>query len=154
MESLELRRLHSDLIFTYKILFGLTKINPADFFTFPSSTHNTRGHSHKLVLNNSRVNVRQHFFGDRVIKPWNSLKVTPSSFNSILSFKSCLQNNDFNQFLKLQQQAYNIIFLFSKCILTAALRCLSEPKGLGILFIQFYSVSFILYCVYHWLVVE
>jgi hypothetical protein len=58
MESLELRRLHSDLIFTYKILFGLTHINPMDCFTFPSSAHNTRGHAHKLVLNNSCVNVR------------------------------------------------------------------------------------------------
>jgi hypothetical protein len=100
MESLELRRLHSDLIFTYKILLGLTKINPADFFTFPSSAHNTRGHAHKLVLNDSRVNVRQHFFADRVIKPWNSLKVGPSSFNSISSFKSCLKDNDFSKFLK------------------------------------------------------
>ena len=102
MESLELRRLHSDLIFTYKVLFGLTKINPTDFFTFSSSAHNTRGHAYKLLVNNSRVNVRQHFFADRVIKPWNALKVTPSSFNSILSFKSCLKNNDFNKFLKLQ----------------------------------------------------
>ena len=100
MESLELRRLHSDLIFTYKILFGLTNTNPTDFFTFPNSAHNTRGHAHRLVLNNSRINVRQHFFADRVIKPWNSLKVGPSSFNSILSFKSCLKNNDFSKFLK------------------------------------------------------
>ena len=100
MESLELRRLHSDLIFTYKILFGLTNINLTDFFTFPNSAHNTRGHAHRLVLNNSRINVRQHFFADRVIKPWNSLKVGPSSFNSILSFKSCLKSNDFSKFLK------------------------------------------------------
>ena len=107
MESLELRRLHSDLIFTYKILFGLTKINPTDLFTFPSSAHNTRGHAHKLVLNNSRVNVRQHFFADRVIKPWNSLKVGPSSFNSILSFKLYSKINILVNFWSINSTIYS-----------------------------------------------
>jgi len=31
VESLELRRLHSDLILTYKMLFGLTSISVSDF---------------------------------------------------------------------------------------------------------------------------
>ena len=30
--SLELRRLHADLIYCYKIVFGLTNLSPGDFF--------------------------------------------------------------------------------------------------------------------------
>ena len=32
LSSLELRRLHNDLIWCYKILFGLVDIDPTDFF--------------------------------------------------------------------------------------------------------------------------
>jgi len=35
LPSLELRRLHLDLIYCYKIIFGLTKLNFVDFFNFP-----------------------------------------------------------------------------------------------------------------------
>ena len=99
MESLELRRLHSDLILTYKILFGLTSITAFDFFSFPNPTHNTRGHAYKLFENHCRINIRQHFFAERVIKPWNSLHVAPDDFKCINSFKRCLRTNDFSKFL-------------------------------------------------------
>jgi len=35
LPSLELRRLHLDLIYCYKIVFGLIKLNFSDFFSFP-----------------------------------------------------------------------------------------------------------------------
>ena len=41
LDSLVLRRLRHDLILTYKIVFGLTAMNPEDFFTFANSNHNT-----------------------------------------------------------------------------------------------------------------
>jgi len=99
VESLELRRLHSDLILTYKMLFGLTSISVSDFFSFPNHIHNTRGHAYKLLENHCRINVRQHFFAERVIKPWNSLRVTPHDFNSVKSFRTCLLANDLREFL-------------------------------------------------------
>jgi len=99
MESLELRRLHSDLIFTYKILFGLTNITASDFFSFSNPTHSTRGHAYKLLENHCRINIRQHFFAERVIKPWNSLHATHDDFNCINSFKTCLRANDLSKFL-------------------------------------------------------
>jgi len=34
--SLEMRRLHFDLIFCYKIMFGLICVNPGEFVTFSS----------------------------------------------------------------------------------------------------------------------
>jgi len=32
MESLELRRLRADLLFTYKLVFGLLDVNVSEFF--------------------------------------------------------------------------------------------------------------------------
>ena len=36
-------------------------MNPEDFFTFANSSHNTRGHSYKLLPSHCRVNVRKGF---------------------------------------------------------------------------------------------
>jgi len=47
LPSLELRRLQPDLIYCYKLVFGLVKLNTGDFFEF-SSVSNTRGHAYKL----------------------------------------------------------------------------------------------------------
>jgi len=89
-ESLELRWLHSDLILTHKMLFGLNSISASDFFSLPNHIHNTRGHAYKLLGNHCRINVLQHFFAEHVIKPWNSLRVTPHDLNSVKSFRTCL----------------------------------------------------------------
>jgi len=99
VESLELRRFHSDLILTYKMLFGLTSISVSDFFSLPNHIHNTRGHAYKVLENHCRINVRQHFFAECVIKPWNSLRVTPHDFNSVKSFRTCLLADDLREFL-------------------------------------------------------
>jgi len=39
IQSLELRRLHSDLIWCYKIIFGLVNMDSCDFFTPCSGLH-------------------------------------------------------------------------------------------------------------------
>ena len=44
--TLELRRLHLDLIFCYKVIFGLVSVNLDDFFTL-STVSTTRGHKYK-----------------------------------------------------------------------------------------------------------
>ena len=46
--SLELRRLHFDLIFCYKIVFGLVNVRFEDFFMVSPSSQ-TRGHPYKSV---------------------------------------------------------------------------------------------------------
>ena len=99
MESLELRRLHSDLILTYKILFGLTSITASDFFSFPNPTHNTRGQAYKLFENHCHINIRQNFFTGRVIKLWNSLHVAPDVFKCIYPFRRCLRSDDLSKLL-------------------------------------------------------
>jgi len=47
LQSLELRRLLSDLIWCYKIVFGLVDINSHDFF-MQNTVSITRGHGYKL----------------------------------------------------------------------------------------------------------
>ena len=48
LSSLELRRLHLNLIYGYKIVFGVVDLNFSDFFFKFSSVTATRGHAYKL----------------------------------------------------------------------------------------------------------
>jgi len=66
IDSLELRRLHFDLIYTYKLLFGLIDLNPSEYFSLKSSassdTVTTRGHPYSLHVLYSRTDIRKYFF--------------------------------------------------------------------------------------------
>ena len=46
LPTLELRRIYSDLIMCYKIVFGMVKLEIGDFFTFNTNI-STRGHTYK-----------------------------------------------------------------------------------------------------------
>jgi len=58
--SLELRRLHIDLIMCYKIVFSLVDVKFDDFF-YLSTVATTRGHPFKLFKEYSSVNARKSF---------------------------------------------------------------------------------------------
>jgi len=96
LPRLELRRLHLDLMYCYKIVFGLVTVNMNDFFEFRSTTK-TRGHAYKLFK--PRCSVRSNFFVERVVNVWNSL---PSSvcFSSLSSFRRTTCDVDFTDFMK------------------------------------------------------
>ena len=85
LHTLEYRRLQHDLIYMYKILFGRVTVEHSKMFTV---THDvkTRGHQWKLYLTHCCTNLRKHFFHERVIAPWNSLKITPDTVQSIATF--------------------------------------------------------------------
>jgi hypothetical protein len=89
LDSLEERRLRFDLMFTYKILFGLVNVNWSNMFAFNVLT-STRGHSYKLYAKTSRVNVRHNFFCNRVVNVWNRLPASDCHFETFNSFKSFL----------------------------------------------------------------
>ena len=61
LPSLELRWLHLDLVFCYKIVFGIVHINSDDLFTFSTVAH-TRGHGYKLYKPRCVSSVRRNFF--------------------------------------------------------------------------------------------
>ena len=54
------------------------------------SMYDLRGHSLKLVVNRSRLSVRQNFFSQRVVNAWNGLPQNVIDAPSINSFKNRL----------------------------------------------------------------
>ena len=87
LDSLELRRVRADLLFTYKLVFGLIDASLHDF-RIPrfNEARVRRGHDYKLYLPSCKTNIRSNSFNYRVIQKWNSL---PNSidFTSLKRFK-------------------------------------------------------------------
>jgi len=96
--SLELRRLHIDLIWCYKIVFGIVDINVDDFFEHSPATA-TRGHDHKLYKHYSRKNARIMFFCERVVGVWNSLPPDVVDFCCLKSFARTIRTDVLTKFL-------------------------------------------------------
>jgi len=55
--TLELRGLRADLLWCYKVVFGLAHVNVNKFFEF-SPCHNTRGHKYKLFKHQTTACVQ------------------------------------------------------------------------------------------------
>ena len=68
LDSLKLRRPRADLTLTYKILFGLIDVDPANFWNI-YNCQPLRGHIYRLRCNTQRPNTGLHFFSSRVIAP-------------------------------------------------------------------------------------
>ena len=66
--SLEHRMLYFDLLWCYKLLFGLARVDRDDFFTLRSCS--TRGHPYKIFKYFCNNSVRSNFFAERVINLW------------------------------------------------------------------------------------
>jgi len=101
--SLEDRRIRADLIEVFKIIHGLSSIEFSTLFEF--STYNrTRGHSLKLAKKRTRLDLRQHFFSERIINIWNHLDVATVSASSVNTFKNHLEllhkNGSFTRLLQ------------------------------------------------------
>jgi len=60
LQTLELHRLIMDLVYCYKIVFGLTCLDMNDFLKF-SPTQATCGHPYNLFVPFTSRNCRQHF---------------------------------------------------------------------------------------------
>jgi len=73
LDSLELRRVRADLLFTYKLVFGLIDASLYDFFV-PRFNETRRGQDYKLYFPACKTNIRRsNSFNYRVIQKWNSL---------------------------------------------------------------------------------
>ena len=101
--SLEKCRLVQDLVLTYKIIFGLLDIDSRKFFLkirpIRCVNNVTRGNPYNLSVNNCRINVRQHYFAERVVSVWDSL--SPSvDFSSLSAFKRTIYNARLNLYTK------------------------------------------------------
>jgi len=97
LQSLELRRLHNDLVWTYKIVFGMVDVNVNDFF-ITNFASRTRGHAYKLFKKQSS-GARYYFFSERIVNVWNHLP-DDVVFSSLVKFKQCIANINFTEYLK------------------------------------------------------
>ena len=100
LETLELRKLKTDLITMFKILHNYLDIDFNDFFTLSNVT-STRGHRYKLSKSLSHNNARLFSFSCRRIDCWNSLSDSILESDSLESFKTKLQKLDFSKYLLL-----------------------------------------------------
>jgi len=72
LQSLELRRLVTDLLWCYKIVFNVVDISTEEFFCHNTCSY-TRGHPFKLFKKRPVSSTRANFFSDRVVNVWNAL---------------------------------------------------------------------------------
>ena len=86
--TLEHRCQRGDLIEVFKIIKGLVKVDPRTFFNM--SSRQSRGHLYKLEKPRARLDMRKHFFANRVIYAWNSLPAHAVESESINQFKAAL----------------------------------------------------------------
>mgnify|MGYP006383547479 FL=1 len=91
IESLEIRRLRFDLTFTYKLMFGIYKLNVSDYFTARNNNILLRGHEHCIsVPRYSKSVQRRNFIIDRICNVWNNLPVESTSFASVHAFNNSI----------------------------------------------------------------
>ena len=92
LSSLELRRIHNDLAWCYKIVFGLTILKFDDFFQWNTAPQ-TRGYPYRLYKTNSTRRARTVFFSEPVINVWNHLPVS-TNFGSMPLFMRSIRSTD------------------------------------------------------------
>jgi len=88
--TLEQRRQRGDMILVYKMLNGFTHIDTENFFTFTSQRHDVMTRSavnNLLVAERCHLDVRKHFFSNRIVQEWNSLPIEVRDADCLNSFK-------------------------------------------------------------------
>ena len=90
LTTLEQRRLRGDLIEVYKLLTGGENIDHTALLQLDDSCYGTRGHKFKLKKYRSRLDIRKHFFSNRVVSHWNSLPSHVVDADTVLNFKKRL----------------------------------------------------------------
>ena len=80
------RRVRGDMIETYKIILGKENVERENFFQM--ATFRGRSHSRKVYRKYSRLNIRKHWFTQRVVPKWNQLSSSEVEANKTSSFKA------------------------------------------------------------------
>ena len=81
------RRLRGDMIATFKIINGFMECNQEKLLPLNMGPQKTRSHSQQIKLNLAKGCIRQNFFTQRVILPWNELSNNTVSSVTVNEFK-------------------------------------------------------------------
>ena len=100
LQPLELRRLHLDLINYYKILNGLSPLNPNDYFLMYSPITSTRSILPSLLKPLRTSSNLLAFFSYRSVDAWNYLSSDVKLLTYFPAFKSAIKIVDLSAFLK------------------------------------------------------
>ena len=98
LQSLEQRRLITDLTTYYNIIHKHTSLTFSEFFKF-TLNHSSRGHPFRLEIPLTKNNTHKHFFSCRAVVAWNSLPSTTVSAPSTQSFKRQLCKLNLSTFI-------------------------------------------------------
>ena len=98
LSTLEARRNRGDLIEVFKVLKGFSKVDYKHFFQL-ADNGKTRGNKYKLVKSRSRLDIRKHFFSQRVISEWNKLPNSVVEAETVNAFK-----NKYDRYISLQRK--------------------------------------------------
>ena len=94
--SLAERRVRGDLIEAFKLLKGIANLDYSLFFKL-SGDSKVREHTYKKVKNSFRLDVRKHFFSNRVVDAWNELPQYMVDAETVNSFKARLDTFFFHK---------------------------------------------------------
>jgi len=90
LTTLEQRRQRGDMIYVYKMLNVMPTNNFDNFFCFTNQRHDvsTRSSTNNfLVAEKCHLDVRKHFFNNRIVQTWNALPSDVRDAESVNSFK-------------------------------------------------------------------
>jgi len=97
-ETLEQRRLKSDMCMYYKIIHELVDLPIDEFFFIRNGV--TRNNGAFIYKGSFRFNAERYYFKNRGINAWNALPCSVANAASPLSFKRLLTTIDFSKFLR------------------------------------------------------
>jgi hypothetical protein len=100
LQTLELRRLHFDLTNYFKILNGMSSLNPSDYFLIYNPIISTRSAVPSLLKPLHASSKLSSFFSYRSVEAWNHLPTSVKLLTSLPSFKASIKSVNFSALLK------------------------------------------------------
>ena len=92
LPSLSYRRRRGDMIWTYKVLNELVRVDASKFF-MPGRLDHTRGHTQRVFKQHATKLPRRNSFSQRVVTDWNSLPNKVVDASSMNEFKNKLDEH-------------------------------------------------------------
>ena len=103
-ETLEL--LKADLMYIYKIMFGLLDVKHGTFDIKLKGGTSTRSRTHchafRVQETHGRIDARRNFLSLRVARVWNCFSANATNFKTIHALKESLNKIDFSSQLSIQ----------------------------------------------------